>query len=315
MTKLISTVALTLFSLVSFCQSPPARWTHVMCYDTDNKVVLMFGGSSSNGLYGDLWSFSKGQWKKLSDTGPAPRGKHAFAYDEKRKVAVLFGGSGANDQLLGDTWEWNGKIWKEVKVPGPSMRDHPMAGFDPQSNTIIIRGGFSQQGLHTDSWSFDGIKWTELKSAGSAGEGISHAMFTDLARKRLMNITVEMNNQGQARITNAFSSFENGKWQPAGKFPSTTPQSIQAISSFGKGGIVMLDGDDIENNIPMTVWSADGKWRSEHLKGPAPRVGHFMVWSPADEAVILFGGFDRKNFFGDTWMWKNEKWSQIPDAR
>src|SRR5689334_18798422 len=147
MIKFIPALIISLLAILQGNAQPEARWTHAMCYDTHNKSVLMFGGSGTIGFYGDLWSFSKGQWKKLADTGPTPRNKFAFAYDEKRKRAVLFGGSGNGDELFGDTWEWTGSIWRKIDVAGPSARDHPVAAFDPQSNTIILKGGFNSSGL------------------------------------------------------------------------------------------------------------------------------------------------------------------------
>jgi len=283
-----------------------------MCYDAANKTVLMFGGSGPNGYFGDLWGFSEGSWKKLSDSGPAPRNKFAFAYDENRTRAVLFGGSGANDELFSDTWEWDGKAWTRIDVAGPSKRDHPLGGYDPQSQTIIIKGGFNSSGLLMDTWSFDGRKWAQLTEAGTAGKGLAHGMFVDESAKRLSLITVEMNDRNQQHLRNTWWTLNKNKWESSGKeFPSTSKQSIQAICAYGRGGIMVFDGDDIKNDNPTTAWFSMEKWVSQNMSGPQPRVGHAMVWNPTEHVVFLFGGFDRKEFFDDTWIWENEKWTKL----
>jgi hypothetical protein len=272
----------------------------------------MFGGSGPGGYFGDLRVFSKGSRKKLSDSGPAPSNKFAFAYDQKRKRAVLFGGSGANDELFSDTWEWDGKAWTKINATGPTKRDHPLGAYDPQNQAIIVKGGFNSSGLLTDTWSFDGIKWTQLIDAGDGGNGLAHGMFVDESTNRLTLITVEMNDQNQQRLRNTWWTLNKNKWESSGKkFPSTSKQSIQAISAYGKGGILVFDGDDIANNNATTAWFSKGKWTSQNMKGPQPRVGHAMVWDPATNAVVLFGGFNRKKFFDDTWIWQNEKWIKL----
>ena len=136
-------------------------------------------------------------------------------------------------------------------------------------------------------------------------------MFVDESSKRLTLITIEMNDQNQQRLRNTWWTLNKNKWEYAGKeFPSTSNQSIQAISAYGKGGIVVFDGDDIKNNNAATLWFSNGKWTSQNITGPKPRVGHAMVWDPVEHVVFLFGGFDRKNFFDDTWVWQNEKWTR-----
>lgn len=299
-------------SLTSSAQQPEARWTHGMCFDRANQAVLMFGGNGPDRYFGDLWSFSKGSWKKLSDGGPSPRNKFAFAYDQKRKRAVLFGGAGPNEELLSDAWEWDGESWKQIDIPGPAKRVHPLAAYDPQSETVIVRGGFGTSGLLTDTWSYDGTKWIELVEAGDAGGGFPHGLFADESAKRLTLINVETNDQSQPFLRNTWWTLIDNKWELDGKeFPSTSKQSIQAISAFGKGGILIFDGDNVKNNRPTTSWFSNGTWTSKNLDGPEPRIGHVMVWDPARSAVVLFGGYNRKTFFNDLWIWQKEKWTQL----
>ena len=183
-----------------------------------------------------------------------------------------------------------------------------MAGYDPQSQTIIVKGGFNESGLLTDTWSFDGTKWIQLTDAGPAGHGLAHGMFVDESTKRLTLITAEIGDRNQQQIRNTWWTLNKNKWEAGKEFPSTSKQSIQAITAYGNGGIIYFDGDDIKDNNPLTAWLSNGKWEKQNLSGPAPRIGHALVWDPVKKVVLLFGGFDRKNFFNDIWIWENEKW-------
>ena len=280
---------------------------HVMCYAPDAKSVLMFGGAGANEIFfGDLWSFSNDKWKKLSDSGPAPRVKFAFAYDVKRKVAVLFSGGGA-EGTLNDTWEWNGHSWKKFEGKGPSGRVHGMMGFDPQSNRIILTGGFSDGKLN-DTWAFDGKSWTELVNAGIVND-VPHGMFYDDNQR--LNLVAGKVEQGETSMNNTWWILNKDVWEPSHQFVSTSSGSLQAISAAANNGIVVFDGDDIQNEVAMTMLYSNGKWDRKHLKGPSPRVGTSMVYDPTAGGVLLFGGSDRKNSFNDVWIFKEGRWLKL----
>lgn len=98
--------------------NPPARNGHAMTYDSERRVILLFGGWSNNGRVklGDMWQWDGKDWSEIKLMGkkPSGRGIAGMAYDPHRKVAVLFGGDGENGKLK-DTWEWDGVKWSEIK--------------------------------------------------------------------------------------------------------------------------------------------------------------------------------------------------------
>jgi hypothetical protein len=286
---------------------PAPRWGAIMCYDPATKSVLMFGGNDNERIYGDLWSYSRNKWKKLAEHGPQPRVKFAFAYDPKRNVAVLFGGAGDNGRL-GDTWEWDGKSWTEFKGNGPAPRLHSMAEFDPQSNRIILKGGFCD-GSCKDTWAFDGKSWTELIDAGSEGD-IPHGMFVDQTTHRLQLISATYDPQ-KKNMNNTKWTLNNGRWEAPEKIPSTSSGSLQSMTCAGGSDIIIFDGDDVKDGVPATIRFSNGKWNKEYLKGPTPRLAIGLIYNPDLGGVLLFGGSDRTNFFNDTWLLKNNRWTKL----
>jgi hypothetical protein len=87
--------------------SPPDRPDSALAYDTNQDLVVLFGGNRNGSLLNDTWVYDGENWFELRfSTAPSSREAHSMFYDEKRESIILFGGVGANG-LLGDTWELN----------------------------------------------------------------------------------------------------------------------------------------------------------------------------------------------------------------
>ena len=76
--------------------------------------MILFGGMADGKMQNDTWAWNGHEWKKLADTGPAPRAMGYMAYDSKRDRVVLFGGRLGWPNDANDTWEWDGMKWMEV---------------------------------------------------------------------------------------------------------------------------------------------------------------------------------------------------------
>ncbi|MCI4344616.1 MAG: kelch motif-containing protein [Thermoplasmata archaeon] len=104
--------------------APAARTDAAMTYDTRNQSVLLFGGTSTPGVWwGDTWSFARGSWSVLPTTlSPYNRSGASLEYDPTVGAALLFGGTSGwypnnyqdpscevffND-LCPDLWAWGG---------------------------------------------------------------------------------------------------------------------------------------------------------------------------------------------------------------
>lgn len=127
--------------------SPPARRLHAMAYDSDRRVVWLFGGDSSipGMTLGDLWRWDGVTWTQQNwvGTGPTPRAGHAMVYDEGRCRLIVHGGL---DQVglvsHEDTWEWDGASWKRYSDPGaPTPRSRVAAAYDLSRARTIMYGG------------------------------------------------------------------------------------------------------------------------------------------------------------------------------
>jgi len=100
---------------ISTTTSPAASASAGYAYDSDKKLLIIFGGMTKNGFTNDTWSYDGKEWKQLSSDGPQPRAMGYLVYDKQRKRLVMFGGRLGWPNDINDTWEWDGAKWIEIK--------------------------------------------------------------------------------------------------------------------------------------------------------------------------------------------------------
>lgn len=60
-------------------------------------------------------------------------------------------------------------------------------------------------------------------------------------------------------------------------------------------------------------WNGDVWLCQATTTGPGTRIGAGMTWSPAQRAVVLYGGFAGNSMFRDAWSWNGTRWQQVAD--
>jgi N-acetylneuraminic acid mutarotase len=176
---------------------PSPRSGHSMVYDPASSRALLFGGDSNGRYLNDTWAYDPGAnaWTRLDPAGdlPSVRARHSMVYDPVGSRVILFGGEN-NAQFFNDTWSYDvdTNAWTLLEPagdPAPGHTDHSMA-YDPISKTVILFGGFDQNGYPADdTWSYDPVAdtWTELTPAGaSPPASIGHRMVYDPETSRVI---------------------------------------------------------------------------------------------------------------------------------
>lgn len=157
--------------------SPSARQGPGMAYDPTTGTVVLFGGGNSSGTkLGDTWTWDGVTWtQQFPPVSPPARewGIPGMAYDPVTGTVLLFGGLGANSALA-DTWEWDGrkKTWTQ-KFPASSPAPRRgMLAYDAAQKDIVLFGGDNGAGdccntYYNDTWTWDGVTWTQQFPASS----------------------------------------------------------------------------------------------------------------------------------------------------
>lgn len=173
-------------------QVPPARYGHVMGYDSVRGVTVLFGGrTSSPPLHHplrDLWEWEgTDTWvQRTTLDGPEGGDGYAWAFDNDRGVFVLFGNNRP------ETWEWNGTEWTLRKVISPPARWGPGMTYDSIRRRVVLWGG-SIGGWTADLWEFDGLAWSQpTYQVGPSGYDYPFLVFDQI---RAVALLLTRNNQ------------------------------------------------------------------------------------------------------------------------
>ena len=168
--------------------TPPARDSHSMVYDSNRRVIVLFGGyNPSTNYLSDTWEYNGSNWQQVNTPQTPPgRHHHAMVYDSQRRVVVLYGGYSASDPQMEDTWEYNGTTWQQIAPAQspPGRGGHSMA-YDSQRGVAVLFGGTTNGSDPLgDTWDYDGVSWQPAASAVSPAARLGFPLVYDSHRDR-----------------------------------------------------------------------------------------------------------------------------------
>ena len=286
---------------------PSQRREHAMIYDSNNKRVLLFGGTTGpfNNLQpsGDTWQWDGAGWEQVADTGPSPRFGHTMAYDSARQKTVLFGGTGS---LLSasiwfkDTWEWDGSEWTQVADTGPLARQNHAMVYDSARQKTVLFGGFTAQGpmSFNDTWEWDGSEWTQVADTGPS-KRYTHVMAYNSAKQ---NILLFGGYDGDNSLGDTWELNKN-MWK---QLQNTGPLTAYGAMTDSQKGIILFGGSQGGTSTSpenSNTWRWTGKfWVQVQDMGPSARQRHSMAYDSERDRIVLFGGLILTGLhYGDTW--------------
>jgi len=295
--------------------SPASRFDHAMAYDSARGRVVLFGGDSGNGSFGDTWEWNGAAWiNKTPAAGPSSRAGHAMAYDSARGRVTM---AGAGNGLLVDTWVWDGTAWVEKTPPAsPIWRFYNAMAYDSARERLVLFGGVGDLSDLSDTWEWDGSAWVERMPASSPSARYGHAMAYDSARGRVV-LFGGFNNETNAYLGDTWE-WDGTTWieaTPATAGPSARIWTAMAYDS-ARRRVVLFGGADATGGLGDT-WEWDGrKWvQRSPVTSPASRSEHAMAYDTGRGRIVLFGGYGGAvSRLGDTWEWDGRNWAEKTPA-
>jgi N-acetylneuraminic acid mutarotase len=131
----------------------------------NGKVILYGGESSAGGFLTDTWEWDGKSWTQLSVSGATPGQRYGHSMVTLGDVIVLFGNVGGPT----DTWTFDGTTWTQAATVGPTGDPDGLfeaRGFQTMAalNGKLYLFGGEQDANHilNDTWSWDGVSWTQL---------------------------------------------------------------------------------------------------------------------------------------------------------
>jgi hypothetical protein len=163
--------------------APSARGSHVLEYDVVRSRAVLFGGYP--GFLNDTWEWDGNTWaQRFPAHSPPGRDGAANGFDLSRQRVVVFGGRRGSTNLA-DTWEWDGNDWLQAATgTAPPARILAGMAFDTVNNRLLLFGGGDGQASvnpMADTWTYDGVNWTQLHPAHAPAPRWGFGMTADFA--------------------------------------------------------------------------------------------------------------------------------------
>jgi hypothetical protein len=230
--------------------------------------------------------------------GPG-QGSVVMAYDAIRKVTVLCGAyRWTNRTYQTQTWEWNGANWTKRAEVGPRFTG-PSFVFDATRGVLVMALAGGQ------IWEWDGTAWTDRGTVGPQWS-IGPSAAYDSER----GVTV-INVEDSFHLPGGPATFEwDGNLLLTRTYNGPYRYSGQALAFDKARGTTLLFGGKY-GGIPgyaNETWTWDGSaWSLVATIGPSPRAAA-MTYDSNRQVIVLFGGSDEAQRFGDTWEWDGQRW-------
>lgn len=243
-------------------------------------------------------------WRLGTAQGP---GGYEICFDEARQRTVIF--------WEGKTLEWDGVSWTTVSQSGPPARGAAALVYDPTGQRCLLFGGYSNNGVLKDLWSWNGSIWTQLASAPSNASGRGDfAMAFDRARNRLVVHGGYQGSGGSLLGDTLEWDAATNSWQRWATGAIGLRYAHRMAFDEARNQIILHGGFYFTNKADTWGWNGSA-WTQLSTSGPA-RYVFGMTYDSARQQVVLHGGTTccGEVEYGSTWRWNGTSWAQCPNT-
>jgi len=335
-------ILLLTFGCQNQSNSPSARYGAKMIYDPIEGRAILFGGRTDRlvGLkyFDDLWAFDfqSQSWERIeTDTQPAGRLSPGMVYDPDSRQIILFGGHTKEDRV-NDTWVYDitANLWEEVTSENsPPPRSDMGMVYDEANEVVILFGGYCRDDVRElcdDTWVFDPQTntWTEMNPVNHPPVMYGHSLTYDPVNQQSLLWGGHMaavkngvfSSMGYSNTLWGYSYPENDWEEIPSPRTQPTPRYWQMADFEPSSGHLFLFGGNGGNGFLADTWlfdTATKTWEKTSVKdAPAPRINAAIIYDPARDVILLFGGFaEDRSSFQDTWVFTQaeaeQEWRKI----
>lgn len=179
--------------------------------------------------------------------------------------------------------------------------------------TLLFGGVDERQGIvFGDTWSYDGVRWTQLPVSGPGARQRGSACVDTVRGVVLLFGGADASGQALGDTW----QFDGTGWQQLAPGNGPSPRQSAAMAFDAPRGRAVLFGGAAPGQAPDDeTWEFDGAtWsRRSVANAPTARQGHVMTHDPVRGRTILFGGLaaGSTSFNSETWEWDGADWNRI----
>jgi hypothetical protein len=247
---------------------------------------------------------------------------YIFYHEVLHQVVLVNGGpeQGKPSEDPLELWSWDGSTWSLLSAdedgPTPVWRNWAATAYDSERDVLVIYSGLQDRKSLTDTWEWDGRKWT-LYSGDGPGALEGALMAYDPVRGEMVlfgGSTPDLEIHGDTWAWDGKSWRQLSDTGPAARFPGgmVYDAARQEVLLYS-GHFASVSGDFVNYD---DLWNWDGAaWRESTPEGATPghRTHAGLVYDPVTERVLLIGS-GSGTFLKDVWAWDGVKWEEIPSA-
>jgi hypothetical protein len=299
--------------------SPEKRLMHAMASISTTDKILLFGGNKHYGSFNDTWVFdiSENRWyEKHPITSPGPKSYHVMAPIYGTDQVLLFGGE--IDSRKTWLYDYSENSWTKsnpkntpCNLTGTAMTS--IYGTDK----VLLFGGQWDEDFFNETWIFDFSEnnWTNLKPNISPDERASHTMSNIYGTDKVVLIGGYAESMRREKSRGWYGTWvydlSENNWDTYTSVNGPdlyTGGSLSAIYNTDKlvlyGGSksdvshgTVISGDTWIYDLSETEWT-----NVTSIIYPPAREGHTLAPVDGLSNVVLFGGYNDDQDFGDTWI-------------
>ncbi|HTT35207.1 MAG TPA: PKD domain-containing protein, partial [Thermoplasmata archaeon] len=295
----------------SLSAAPPGA-SYRAAYDAISHDAVFYGSAGACTGPAYTWTYSAGTWTNRTPAtgGPtASAGAGAIAYDPILGGVLINGGYDTTCTVTDQSWLFQNGTWSDISnvssTTPPGRWDAQMVFDDLLTGDLLFSGNEATHGgsaaLGSDTWGFlDGLR-VAITANTSLGP---------------IPLAVGLSLSGPPGGTGPYTyawTFGDGTPSTYGSSanhtyttPGSYPVSLEVNDSSGRWGW----GFATVTATPPIL----GSWTNISAGAgtpPTPRAAFGMAYDPLLSAIVVFGGIDTNNvILGDTWEFKDGRWSQ-----
>jgi hypothetical protein len=299
----------------------PAGATHLYlgyidsCTQTTPGVPGCFtGNAGSLSVTARVQYYIPDWYEPTLSTAPSARQGVSMAYDPVDYYTLLFGGNSAYEPgtAYSDTWVWRSG-WRQLfPATSPPARGGAGTAYDPTTGTVVLFGGASNNSgaYFADTWTWDGVTWTQQFPPVSPPARGTPAMSYDPATKTVLLF----GGGGPSGVYGDTWEWNGNTKTWTQVFPAASPSPRLTFLAYDAitEKVVLFGG---ENGVYYgDTWTWNGTTWAQQFpsNSPSARTRPAMAYDPRLGQVILFGGTTAPpSSLNDTWAWNGATWKQL----
>ena len=204
----------------------------------------------------------------------------------------------------------------------PSARDDAALAYDPAEHAVILFGGLvlgnTQLSTLSDTWSWDGSRWTELNPPASP-PGLSGALLGYDPATKLLVLTGGDTANAEGRLAGADGTWtwDGSAWsaQPDGDLPASDVPSHLATDD-ATGQLILVTTRAGCTGVDTWRWGGSAWVLLNPGTSPAPAVEDALAFDPRSDSLELFpsaggcaGVEQAVSASPPVWSWDGNTWS------